>query len=409
MFSKCLLNFGEERCILLGNNWEKENNAILVLAVGKTLKQIKKFKLNLSFIAPQELIKCLPSFDIVLCLLTLLTKEVPGTGLHLAAAQWVTLLALLGPPWVSVRLTVAWPLLISTVLMGKECFKSQPKHVSLGTCDKQSFPLLLKRGKACTVPVQSRQHLQALPCLLPHLICGQGNNSARPFSFSAAQLNASFLVAIYSLQPWAKPCWNPRETCCWSHGCPQLGLKQPHPPKNTFPSTMRIPCLRFVFFFWSHLFPITELVITLPQTLSLPLTSMPCLIPPETLSAGMMSSWAPCITADAVGLTNERVSVSPAGSALLGNWRERLTSSEIAGAGGSWSSFLLWLWALGDAGKGPICFTAQGLPRASDYLADPSAAQHTVTQAAGVFAKGFSAFYWVVCWGLFAPLDAPLG
>lgn len=87
MFSKCLLNFGEERCILLGNNWEKENNAILVLAVGKTLKQIKKFKLNLSFIAPQELIKCLPSFDIVLCLLTLLTKEVPGTGLHLAAAQ----------------------------------------------------------------------------------------------------------------------------------------------------------------------------------------------------------------------------------------------------------------------------------------------------------------------------------
>lgn len=289
----------------------------------------------MSFTAPQELIKCLPSFDIVLCLLTLLTKEVPGTGLHLAAAQWEMLLALLGPPWVSVRLTVARPLLISTVLMGKECFKSQPKHVSLGTCNKQSFLLLLRRGKACTVPVQTRQHLQALPCLLSHLICGQGDNSARPFSFSATQLNASCLVATHLLQPWAKPCWNPRETCCWSCGSPELRLKQPHPPKNTFPSTMRMPCLRFVFS-WSHLFPITVPVITLPQTLSLPLTSMPCLIPPEMLSAGMMSSWAPCITADAVGLTNERASTSPAGSALLGNRRERLTGSQIAGAGGSW-------------------------------------------------------------------------
>lgn len=111
-------------------------------------------------------------------LLTLLMREVPGSGLQLAAAQWLTLLSLPGPPWVSVRPAVARPLLISTVLMAKECFKSKPKSVWLSICDKRSFPLLLRRGKACAVPMQTWQHLQALPCLLPHLICGQGDNRA---------------------------------------------------------------------------------------------------------------------------------------------------------------------------------------------------------------------------------------
>lgn len=40
VFSQSLLNFSEKRHILLGHDWEKENNAALVLAVGKTLKQI---------------------------------------------------------------------------------------------------------------------------------------------------------------------------------------------------------------------------------------------------------------------------------------------------------------------------------------------------------------------------------
>jgi len=42
VFSKHLLNFSEKRHILLGNNWEKENNVALVLAVGIALKQIKQ-------------------------------------------------------------------------------------------------------------------------------------------------------------------------------------------------------------------------------------------------------------------------------------------------------------------------------------------------------------------------------
>lgn len=49
VFSKCLLNFSEKRHILLGNNWEKENNVALALAVGKTWKQIKKIQIKFEF------------------------------------------------------------------------------------------------------------------------------------------------------------------------------------------------------------------------------------------------------------------------------------------------------------------------------------------------------------------------
>lgn len=192
---------------------------------------------------------------------------------------------------------------------------------------------------------------------------------------------------------------------CWSHGSPRLGLKQPDPSKNTFPSSSRIPRLRF--FSWSHLFHITAPVTTAPQPLSLPLTSTPRLIPPATFSAGTMSSWAPRVPADAGGLTNERASASPARSALTGNGSGRLTGWQIARAGGSCSASPLWLRAQSKAGERPLCLTALALPRAPRYLADLGPAQHTVTQPAGSFAKGFSAFYEVGRWGFFLPCVHP--
>lgn len=353
----------------------------------------------MSFTAPQELIKHMPSFDIVLCLLTLLTREGPGTRLRSAAARRVTLLASPGPPGVSVRPCVTRPLLISTVLMGKECFKSQPKGVWLSTHDKQSFAHSLRRENSCTAPMQTPQHLQALPCLLLHLTCGQGDHPASlPTHVAFLQhswiLTASWQLARCSLE------LNPAEIL----GRPAADPMAPHRWDWNIPILLKIhsllaweyPVWGFVAFFfspWSHLFPITVPVITLPQTLSLPLTSMPCLIPPETLSAGMMSSWAPRITAHAGGLTNERASASPAGSAFAANGRGRLRGCQTARAGGSWSPIPLWLWARSDAGERPICSTALGLPRAPDYLADLSPAQCTVRQPAGSFAKGFSAFY----------------
>lgn len=49
MFSQCLLNFSEKRHILLGNDWEKENNVTLVLTVNKTVKQITKIQIKFEF------------------------------------------------------------------------------------------------------------------------------------------------------------------------------------------------------------------------------------------------------------------------------------------------------------------------------------------------------------------------
>lgn len=302
------------------------------------------------------------SFDIVLRLLTLLMREVPGTELQSAAAQWIMLLASPGPALPSVRPPVARPLLISAVLMGKECFKPQPKGVWLSACDKQSFQLSLRRGKACRAPMQTQQHLRAPPCLLPHLICGQGDNLAsQPTHLAFLQHSwmpiASGQLAHCNLEPTpaeipGRPAADPMAPHGWDWN--SLILLKIHSLL-----AWEYPIWGFVFFFWSHLFPITVPVITLPQTLSLPLTSMPCLIPPEMLPAGMMSSWAPCITADAGGLTNERASASLAGSAFTGNRRGRLMGWQTARASGSWSPFTLWLWARSNAGERPICFIAK--------------------------------------------------
>lgn len=99
----------------------------------------RKFKLHLSFTAPQELIKCMLSFDVVLCLLTLLMREVPG-----AAVTWIMLLTLPGPP-VSARRSMGCHAFISSALIGKKRFKSQLDSVWPSTCDKQSSDLVQTR------------------------------------------------------------------------------------------------------------------------------------------------------------------------------------------------------------------------------------------------------------------------
>lgn len=226
----------------------------------------------MSFPAPQELIKCTSSFNVVLLLLTLLTREVPGAGLWLAAVQQITLLALPGPPRVSGRGSVAWPLLISTALTGKECFKSQPKGVWLSTCDEQGFLLLFRRGESLHCTHADPPHLQALPHLLQHLTCGQGDNPVSQPTQLAFLQHSWMPIALgqpvdYSLEPNAaeilgRPAADTTAPPSWDWNRP------------IFLKILSLPVWEYPIwdgFFFSDLicFPALHLWLTLPQPLSL--------------------------------------------------------------------------------------------------------------------------------------------
>lgn len=214
------------------------------------------------------------SFDVVLHLLTLLTREVPGAGLWLAAVKQITLLALPGPPRVSVRGSVAWPLLLSTALMGKECFKSQPKGVWLSTCDEQGFLVLLRRGESLHCTHADPQHLQALLHLLQHLTCGQGDNPvSQPIQLAFPQHSwipiALGQLVHYSLEPnsaeiLGRPAADPTAPYSWDWNRP-IFLKIHSLPVREYPI--------WDGFFFSDLiyFPSLRLWFTLPQPLSLSL------------------------------------------------------------------------------------------------------------------------------------------
>lgn len=96
-------------------------------------------------------------------------------------------------------------------------------------CEQNTFTFLW-RGKSCTAPVQKWQHLWALPCLFPHLICGQGDNPASEptrlaflqFSWTPSVL---WQLPYFSLEANTAEIPGRPAAIPW---LPHLGLKQPH-------------------------------------------------------------------------------------------------------------------------------------------------------------------------------------
>lgn len=171
-------------------------------------RYIKKFKLNLSFTAPQELIKCMPSFDRALC------SAVEGVIGDRTPAGCCAVNSAACMARTSLGFTRLWHVLFLLALFswGKTAPNLRQK-----LCEQKAFHFSLKRESLhCTHAKAPASVSPPLPLATSHLwIRGQPSLSAHPFSFSATQLNVKCPVATPSFQPWGKPCWNPRESCCY--------------------------------------------------------------------------------------------------------------------------------------------------------------------------------------------------
>lgn len=156
--------------------------------------------------------------------------------------------------------------------MGKDCSKSQAEAVWA-----KAFPLFSEEGYPVQSPCRSGSSCEPCPasCHIPSVEKGTTQPLSPPiqlFCNSAESQVPCGNSLISALKQILLKCQGDR---LLSRGSP-AGTETAPSPKNTLPSSLRIACLRVVFF-WSHLFPIAVPVITLPQALSLPPTSMPCL------------------------------------------------------------------------------------------------------------------------------------
>lgn len=139
------------------------------------------------------MIKCMPSFDRALCSVCCRERYWELDSGWLLCSKWC---CLHGQDLPGFYQTMAWPLLINTILRGKETASNLRQKL----CEQNPFRFSQKRE------ILRGAHAEAaasgspsLPLSISHLWArGQSSLSAHPFSSSATQLNAKRPVATPS-------------------------------------------------------------------------------------------------------------------------------------------------------------------------------------------------------------------